>query len=70
MNGQSQAVRLPKEFRISGKEVYIKKMNDIIYLIPKKKLWKSFFDSLSHFSSDYMNEREDALPQKRKKFFS
>ena len=26
MNGQSQAVRLPKEFRLEGKEVYIQKL--------------------------------------------
>ena len=25
LNGQSQAVRLPKEFRFEGKEVFIKK---------------------------------------------
>ena len=29
-NGQSQAVRLPKEFRMSGSEVYIKKQGEAI----------------------------------------
>jgi antitoxin VapB len=29
-NRQSQAVRLPKEFRIRGSEVYIKKQGDVI----------------------------------------
>ena len=28
-NGQSQAVRLPKEFRFAGDEVYIKKLGNV-----------------------------------------
>ena len=31
MNGRSQAVRLPKEFRFDGDEVYIKKKWGIRY---------------------------------------
>ncbi len=33
-NGQSQAVRLPKEFRFEGSEVYIKKSGNVIILLP------------------------------------
>jgi antitoxin VapB len=36
-NGQSQAVRLPKEFRMTGSEVYIKKQGEAIVLLPKEK---------------------------------
>ena len=39
-NGQSQAVRLPKECRFEGSEVYIKKMGDIVLLMPKDKPWE------------------------------
>ncbi|HHX50389.1 MAG TPA: AbrB/MazE/SpoVT family DNA-binding domain-containing protein [Clostridia bacterium] len=28
MNGRSQAIRLPKEYRLEGSEVYIKKIED------------------------------------------
>jgi antitoxin VapB len=38
-NGQSQAVRLPKEFRMMGTEVYIKKQGEAIVLLPKEKSW-------------------------------
>lgn len=41
-NGQSQAVRLPKEFRFENlKEVFIKKINGMVVLIPKsdKTVW-------------------------------
>ena len=34
-NGQSQAVRLPKEFRFADSEVFIKKSGNIVQLIPR-----------------------------------
>jgi len=41
-SGNSQAVRLPKEFRISDDEVFIKKAGDNLVLIPKKgDRWKN-----------------------------
>ena len=42
MNGRSQAVRLPKEFRFNGDEVYIKKVGDAVVLIP----YHAVFDKL------------------------
>ncbi len=56
-NGRSQAVRLPKEFRFSGDDVYIKKYQGIVILLPKESPWNSLVDSLDRFSSDFMNER-------------
>jgi antitoxin VapB len=45
-NGQSQAVRLPKEFRFDTDEVFISKEGDKVILFPKPKMtWESFFDS-------------------------
>jgi antitoxin VapB len=35
-NGNSQAVRLPKEFRFDEDEVVIKKLGDMVVLLPKK----------------------------------
>ena len=52
-NGQSQAVRLPKEFRMPGKEVYIKKQGNAIVLLPKEKSWDALFNSLNHFAKDF-----------------
>ncbi len=69
-NGQSQAVRLPKEFRMTGSEVYIKKQGDAIVLLPKEKSWKSLFDSLHHFAKDFKIERnQPAENQKREPMF-
>jgi antitoxin VapB len=36
-HGNSQAVRLPKEFRVADSEVFIKRAGDTIVLIPKKQ---------------------------------
>lgn len=48
-NGQSQAVRLPKEFRMEGDEVYIKKQGRVVVLLPKEKSWEILFESLNMF---------------------
>lgn len=56
-NGKSQAVRLPKEFRMPGKEVYIKRQGEAIVLLPKEASWDSLFNSLDHFSKDFKIER-------------
>jgi antitoxin VapB len=57
-NGQSQAVRLPKAFRLPGKEVYIKKVGNAIVLIPMDHPWETLFESLSQFSDDFMHGPE------------
>ena len=41
-NGRSQAVRLPKECRFQSDEVAIKKIGDIVLLIPKENQWSGF----------------------------
>ena len=64
-NGRSQAVRLPKEFRFSGADVYIKKYQGIVMLLPKESPWASLVDSLDRFSSDFMNERNQPDQQER-----
>lgn len=69
-NGQSQAVRLPKEFRMTGKEVYIKKQGEAIILLPKEKSWGILFDSLNHFEKDFKIDRnQPGENQKREPMF-
>jgi len=65
-NGRSQAVRLPKEYRIDADDVFIKKIGDVIMLIPKDKIWEAFRNSFDGFSSDLDLKREDDIPQERK----
>jgi len=67
-NGQSQAVRLPKEFRFKDDHVYVKKSGNVVLLIPAKDSWASLFDSLDRFSDDFMTERKQPKVQTREKF--
>ncbi|MCK4907091.1 MAG: AbrB/MazE/SpoVT family DNA-binding domain-containing protein [Spirochaetes bacterium] len=55
-NGQSQAVRLPKTYRFEGKDVYIKKIDGIVMLIPKNDVWRIFVSSLNKFSDDFLSK--------------
>jgi antitoxin VapB len=67
-NGQSQAVRLPKEFRFDDSEVFIKKSGNIVQLIPRTDSWNSLFGSLKKFSRDFMIERVQPNADKRESF--
>jgi antitoxin VapB len=64
-NGQSQAVRLPKEFRFEDDYVFIKKSGNAVVLIPAKNSWDSLLESLDMFSADFMTERRQPKAQKR-----
>jgi antitoxin VapB len=61
-SGNSQAVRLPKEFQFSGNEVYIKKVGRTIVLIPKDDPWVLFKESLHEFPEDFFEGGREQLP--------
>jgi antitoxin VapB len=67
-NGQSQAVRLPKEFRFNDSEVFIKKIGNTLQLIPRSDSWNFLFGSLKKFSGDFMAERTQPELEKREGF--
>jgi len=64
-NGRSQAVRLPKEFRFEGTQVFIKKVGNMVVLIPKQDSWQTLFDSLEQFSDDFVESRNQPEQQVR-----
>jgi len=41
-NGQSQAVRLPKDYRFTGDEVGIMKVGEVVMLYPTGGKWERF----------------------------
>ena len=55
-NGNSQAVRLPKEFRFPGSEVRIYKKGNQVVLEPIEPSWDTFFESLNEFPEDFMEQ--------------
>lgn len=71
-NGRSQAVRLPADFRFSGSEVYVRRdpaTGDVI-LSRRPDSWQDFFDLVDGLDipQDFMSNRRDSPPQKRKLF--
>ena len=53
-NGRSQAIRLPKECRLSSDEVMVNKIGDVVILLPKQNKWDSFMKAVDMFSDDFM----------------
>jgi len=65
-NGSSQAVRLPKEFRMPGNKVKIFKKGNTVILEPIETIWDQLFESLSEFPEDFLKDgRNQPGMQKR-----
>ena len=66
MSGNSQAVRLPKEYRFSGgDEVVIRRLGNAVVLLPKDDPWQMTFDALREFPEDFGITREQPPLQER-----
>jgi len=69
MNGRSQAVRLPAEYRFEGKEVYVRRdeaTGDVI-LSARPQGWDDFFALAERLGvpADFMDDRQDSAPETR-----
>lgn len=64
-NGQSQAVRLPKEFALPGREVFVRRVGDAVLLIPSADPWSGFEAALGQFSDDFMADRVQPAAEER-----
>lgn len=69
LNGRSQAVRLPSDFRFQGTEVYIRRdptTGDVI-LSARPETWDGFFKlrTETEVPEEFMSDRRDEAPQKR-----
>lgn len=73
LNGRSQAVRLPAEFRFEGSEVFIRKDPNTGNLVLSRRphsSWQDFFKlrDRADVPDEFMSERGDGPPQKRELF--
>jgi antitoxin VapB len=57
INGRSQAVRLPKEYRFDEDEVFITRVDDMVILYPRKKGWDLLARGIERFTGDFMVDR-------------
>ncbi|MDR0512272.1 MAG: type II toxin-antitoxin system VapB family antitoxin [Treponema sp.] len=65
-SGRSQAVRLPKEYRFKGSEVYIKKEKGKVILSEKpQKTWAELFEDFQG-DPDFSVRRETLKDEPRK----
>lgn len=64
-NGESQAVRLPKAFRMPGSEVRIRKDGRKVILEPIEKGWNPMWSALEQLPADFAIEREQPAMQTR-----
>ena len=55
-SGNSQAVRIPKEYQVQDDELFIQRVGTTMILFPKRDPWASFVQSLEEFSEDFMAE--------------
>jgi antitoxin VapB len=66
-SGNSQALRIPKEFKLKGPEVEIFRRGDEIVIREKPATMARAFELLAGMPDDFMAEgRIDPPPQKRK----
>jgi len=66
ISGNSQAIRLPKEYQVEEKELFIQRVGRSIILFPKTNPWENFENSLNEFTSDFMSDgRNQPEMQKR-----
>ena len=68
MNGRSQAVRLPKDCRFNGDEVYVQKQGDKVILSATEPGWDEFFALEPVFDGEFFVESGDKPPQGRTEF--
>ena len=65
-NGRSQAIRLPKEFRVETDEVYLKRTAEGFLVIPRDP-WELFLEGAQELSENFMAEGRAQPPvQKRR----
>ena len=69
-NGSSQAVRLPKEYRLQGKTVTIYRLGQGVVLQPIRETWRDVYNAMEGLSKEDFTimskiATEDLPPQER-----
>lgn len=63
VNGRSQAVGLPAQFRFEGTEVLIERDGDAVILRPKPQGWGDFFSADPRTPDGFLADRDQEPPQ-------
>ena len=66
MSGRSQAVRIPKEYRLEDTELLINRIGRSLVITPKNAVQETFRSGLAMFTEDFMAEgRPEEVPNHR-----
>ncbi len=52
-SGNSQAIRLPKQFRLDSNEIAINRIGNVLVLIPKDEPWSLFSQGIKEIGDDF-----------------
>jgi antitoxin VapB len=64
MNGRSQAIRLPREFRVGPEEVFLKKTS-AGFLVIERDPWELFEEGCRERSDEFMAARRQPPLERR-----
>ncbi len=62
MNGNSQAMRIPKEMRFDTDTVLIEKVGSVTVIVDSKTPWAALHLAQNLFSTDFMSEGRSVNP--------
>jgi len=65
-SGNSQAIRLPKEYRLDVDSVKINKIGNLLVIIPKDDPWESFIEGIREIE-EFPNIKKNKLNLKKVK---
>lgn len=69
-SGNSQAIRLPKRFRLSGQTARIKRLGNSLVITPEEDAWKRFDRGIAGLASVFtgFERNQPSEPDKRSVF--
>ena len=66
MSGRSQAIRIPKDYRLEDTDLVINQVGDSLVITPKSSLKEAFFDGISMLPDDFLSDgRPDEAANER-----
>jgi antitoxin VapB len=68
INGNSQAVRLPREFRVTADELIIKRVGDVLMLVPQRYRARSLLEALADLDPGFSIARRQPRRRQARRF--
>ena len=66
MSGRSQAIRIPKDYRLEDTELIINQVGESLVITPRHALQQAFFNGIDMLPDDFLAEgRPEEIPNER-----